>query len=187
MESLVLGSFCNVAGREPIHDFGNALRRHGADGETVRARVVLPLAAQHHLEMRHRVSVLHAAHAVEAEIADVMLAAGIEAAADLDVQSANSLIHLGAALEQAAAKLARETARRRNAQLAGIGSGACHDIDDRAGSGEFQAGCFQFGVQSREDRASLTQRSTMFCSTVVRMFPACTCARCPPAPAAGPT
>src|SRR5207302_2883015 len=75
--------------RDSIHGLGNALRRHGADRQAVRAGVLGPLPAEHDLKMRDRVPVLVPADPVEAEVGDVMLPARIEAAADLDVESAD--------------------------------------------------------------------------------------------------
>src|SRR6185503_16292044 len=95
-----------IAIRDAIDRLGNAFRRHRADRETVRSGVIGPLASQDHLEMWHCVSVLVPADTVEAQIGDMMLAAGIEAAADLDVESADSLIHFEAALGEPHAQLA---------------------------------------------------------------------------------
>ena len=47
---------------------------------------MFPFAAQNHLEMRHRVSRHLAAHTVKTQVRHMVLAATIEAAADLDVQ-----------------------------------------------------------------------------------------------------
>src|SRR5207245_4364543 len=56
------------------------------------AAVLGPLASQDHLKMRHRVAVLVAVHSVESEVGDMVLPAGIEAAADLDMQSADGFV-----------------------------------------------------------------------------------------------
>ena len=117
--------------------------------------------------MRHRVAVLVAADAIEAKIGHMVLAAGIEAAADLDAQAADGLIHLGVLCGQAHAQFSGEAARGSDAELAGIGAGAGGNVDDRVRNRRGQIGVLQIRVESGRS-ASLTQRSTRFCSTVLR-------------------
>ena len=74
----------NEASGDAPHHFRNVLGRHRADGEPVGAAVVDPLAAQHHLEVGDHVTPDVPAYPVEPEVADVVLPAGVEAAADLD-------------------------------------------------------------------------------------------------------
>jgi hypothetical protein len=61
--------------------------------------------------MRHRVAVLGPVHAVEAEIGDVMLAAGVEAAADLDVQPADGFVEFVAFGQQPRPQFAGQAPR----------------------------------------------------------------------------
>src|SRR6266853_5816164 len=84
-----------VPAGDSIHGLRNSFGRHRADGETVGARIVGPLAAQQNLKMGDCVAVLIPADAVEAQIGDVVLATGIEAAADLDTESAKRFIPFG--------------------------------------------------------------------------------------------
>ena len=53
-----------------------------------------PLPAQNHLEVWHRVSRHFAAYAVKSQVGDVMLAATVETATDLDVQILDGFIEL---------------------------------------------------------------------------------------------
>src|SRR5207248_3483637 len=71
---------------ETRHDLGNAFRRDGYRGETVRPGIVGGLTAQDHLEMRHRMVAHFATDAVEADVGNVVLSTRIKAAANLDVQ-----------------------------------------------------------------------------------------------------
>ena len=80
-----------------------------------------------------------------------MLAATIEAAADLDVQvfcTASSNWKLFS--PSCSAQFRGESARRRNSELAGIGSGASDDIDDGARAGVRQASGFERLVEFRQ-------------------------------------
>ena len=138
-EGLALLALGHVAAGEALDHVRDALGRHGADGQAVRAAILLPLPAQHHLEMRHGVAVEVAADAVEAQIGHVVLAAGVEAAADLDVQALHGFVQGVALGGQALAQLAGQAARGSDAQLAGVGARAgCH-VDDGAGASLTQA------------------------------------------------
>ncbi len=101
MERLGRFTLREIAARDPVDRLGDALRRYRADRQAIGASVVLPLAAEHDLKMRHGVSILVAAYSIEAEVGDMVLAAGVEAAADLDVQSADGLVHFEALLREA--------------------------------------------------------------------------------------
>src|SRR5580658_10731319 len=88
----------DILRRKTRDDFRNSLRRNRDNRQTVRAAVVGPLAAENHLEVRHRVPCNLAADAVETEIGDVMLSATIEAAADFDMQILDGFVKLDAFL-----------------------------------------------------------------------------------------
>src|SRR5262245_44453884 len=90
----------------------------------------MKFAAEDDLEMRHLKSFDVAVDAVKADVGDVMLAAGIEAAAHLDAQIFHRLVELQTLLAETIAQLARQTARRGDAQFAGVGPRAGRDIDD---------------------------------------------------------
>ncbi len=133
----------HVSFRQARDHFRNTLGRNRHDGQAVRAAVVLPLAAQHHLEVRHGVSADLAADAVEAEVGHVMLAATVEAAADLDVQILHGFVQLETFLGERFVQLGRQSARGGNSQLAGVRAGAGDDIDDRARAGIAKAHGFE--------------------------------------------
>ena len=61
-------------------------RRGIGDRHAVFAGVVVKFAAEDHLKMRHLKSLDVAVDAVKSNIGNVMLAAGVEAAADFDAQ-----------------------------------------------------------------------------------------------------
>ncbi len=103
--------------------------------------------------MRHRAVADLAAHAVEADVGDVMLAAGVEAARDLDLEILDRLVELEVAGLDAAPQLGGEAARRRDAELAGVGARAGGDVDQRRGAGKRQADGGEIAVERREDRA----------------------------------
>ena len=112
---------------------------------------MFPLAAEHHLEVRDGVARHFAADAVEAEVGHMMLAATIEAAADLDVQifaptSSNCETLLG----QPLAQFGGQSARGGDAQLAGVGAGAGDDVDDGAGAGIAKSDGFKCLVEFRQ-------------------------------------
>ena len=133
--------------------FRNILRRNRHDRQAVRTAVVLPLAAQHHLKMRNGEAADLAADAVETKIGHVMLAAAIEAAADFDVQVLHGFVELEAFLGERFVQLARQAARRRNSQLAGVGARAGDDIHDRARAGIAKAHGFERLIEFRADRS----------------------------------
>jgi hypothetical protein len=85
--------------------------------------------------MRHLKSINVAVNPVEADVGDMVLAAGVETATDFDAQIFDRLIELQTLFAQAGAQLARQTARRRYAQLASVRAGACRYIDMVAASG----------------------------------------------------
>ena len=119
-------------------------------GKPVGARIVLPLAPEDDLEMRNLAIADVDRHSIEAQIRDVMLAARIEATADLDPQILDGFIQIEGLCGQPRAKLAGETARRRDSQLAGVGARASRDIHDRAGAGCSQANAREFTIEIRK-------------------------------------
>ena len=108
---------------------------------------MFPLAAQDHLEVRDGVARHFAADAVEAEVGHVMLAATVEAAADLDVQVLDGFVELKTFLAEPFAQFRRQPARRGNSQLAGVRPGAGGDVHDGARAGIAEPGSFECLVQ----------------------------------------
>src|SRR4029434_3849544 len=98
------------------------------DGNTILPGIIMKFAAENHLEMRYLEALYVAVDTVKADVGDVVLAAGIKAAADFDAQILHRLIELQALLTQPVAKLPRQTAGRRNSQFAGIRPWAGRDV-----------------------------------------------------------
>ena len=72
-----------------VDDIRDRLRRDRPDRQAVEAAVLQPLAAEHHLEVGDGVPVDIAAISVETQVRNVVLAATVEAPADLDPQAAD--------------------------------------------------------------------------------------------------
>src|SRR5947199_6557437 len=104
-----------------------------------------------------------AAGSIEAQIRDVVLAAGVEAAADFDVEVLDRIIEYEELLAQAISNLCRQTARRSDAQLASIRARAGCDIDNRARARLGQPNALQFTVQIRQiSLADPSQHNILF-------------------------
>ena len=108
----------------------NVFGRDRHNGQAVRAGVALPLSSQNHLEVRNGVAGHLAADAVETEVGHVVLAATVEAAADLDVQVLHRRVHGKTLLGEPVAQFRRQASRRGDAQFARVGAGARDDIHD---------------------------------------------------------
>ena len=113
---------------------------------------MFPFAAEDNLKVRNRIARHLAADTVEAQIGDVVLATAVEAAANLDVQVLNALIELVIFLFQPLAKLGSETSRRRMVPAPGSPSPAASSA-----------------LCNSMRSLWLTQRRTIFCSTVDRI------------------
>ena len=72
----------------------------------------------------------------------MVLAAGIEAAADLDAETADDFVEFGILRGETLAQFTGESARGGDAELAGVGAGAGSDVDDGFGAGQREFGCF---------------------------------------------
>src|SRR5207249_3494043 len=105
-----------IACRHPVDDFRNVLRRHGADRKTIRPGVVFPFAANDDLEMRNLAIADRPARAIEAKVRDVVLAARVEASANLDVQVFDRLIKSEELVGKTCANLTSKTSRRSDAE-----------------------------------------------------------------------
>src|SRR3569833_4781200 len=80
----------------------------------------------------------------------MVLAAGDEATADLDAETADDFIAHGVLRGEAFAELAGESTGGGDAELAGIGAGAGGDVDDGFGDGGREVRFVQFGVDRGE-------------------------------------
>ena len=91
------------------------------------------LAAADHDEVVRRGAAADLAQAaLEADAGDVMLAASVRAAADLDVEAGDRLDEVGPLVEAVGEEPA-EAARLRHRQLARLGARAAGDVGDGAG------------------------------------------------------
>ncbi len=124
--------------------------RHAADGQPVAAGVVRPLTAEQDLKMRHLVVADGAAVAVEADVGQMMLAAGVETTAHLDFQSFHCFIEREELTGQPRAQFPRQTARRSDAEFAGVRARAGGHVENRTGSVFAQPDPLQFRVQGRQ-------------------------------------
>src|SRR5262245_58295999 len=102
--------------------------------------------------MRHGITIDGAADPVKAKVGNMMLPARVEAAAYLDAQVFDGRVHFEGLLAQPAAQLAREPARRSDAELAGIGPRTRGNIDNGAGVRLSQANTFERAVELRQVR-----------------------------------
>src|SRR3989338_882105 len=108
LKALTFQPFPYIPIGNPHHDLRYPPGRDGADRQPVSPGVVLPLTAEHHLEVRHGITVDIPADAVKSDIGNVVLAARIEAAAHLNPQIFYRRVELKALLAQAGAKLSRQ-------------------------------------------------------------------------------
>ena len=150
LEGLAVLALRDEAGGDAVDHLGDPLGRHRADRQAVRAGVLAPAPAEHHLEVRHGDAVDLAAVAEEADVGHVVLAARVEAAADLDPQAADRLVELELLGGEPRAQLAGQAARRRDAELAGVGARAGGDVDDRPGAGRGEVDRLQLRVERRQ-------------------------------------
>ena len=136
LEALVRLALGEILLGHVVDELGDALRRHRADGQAVGGAVVFPLPAHEDAEVRHGRAADLARDAVEADVGQVMLAAGVEAAGHLDVQVAHGRVDRAALLplHQALVQHGGQAARGGDAQLAGVGAGAGNDVLDLAGA-----------------------------------------------------
>ena len=133
LEVLVRAAFGDIALGQRFQNIGHAFGWHRADRQAVAAGVLLPLSAEHDLEVRQFVIAGAAAVAEEADVGHVMLPAGVKAATDLDFEFAHGIGQQVDLFDQARPQLGGQAARRGDAELAGVGAGASRDIDDGAG------------------------------------------------------
>ena len=104
LEGLVPGALGDKVLGQAGDDFGDVLGGHGTGGQAKGTGVFPPLAAQDDLKVRHGDAVDLAAVAVEADVGRVVLAAGVEAAADLDPQGLDGLVELAVFLTETMAQ-----------------------------------------------------------------------------------
>ena len=104
-------TFTQIEVGNEVQGIRDALRRYGNNGQTVRAGVLFPLATENDLKVRNLESLQRAADSIEADIGHVVLAATVEAAADLNVHVLNRLIQLYTFGNQTISKFRSEAAR----------------------------------------------------------------------------
>src|SRR6476620_2729978 len=85
--------------------------------------------------------------AVEPQVGNVMLSAGIETAADLDMMITDRLIKGTQPVGKAGADLTRQSARGRDSEFAGVGAGARDHVEYGAGAGLTQSDAHEFAIQ----------------------------------------
>src|SRR5437867_5710904 len=111
-----------------------------------------------HLAVAHRTAV-----AIETDVGDVMLAARVEAATHLDAQVLYGRVHRKKFPRETIANLARQPARRSDAEFARVGAGARHDVEDCAGAVFAETDLLQFPIQRRQVRlADPSQDDVLF-------------------------
>src|SRR5206468_12443835 len=106
--------------RDQFHHLRDLLRRHGSHRQAIRTGVILPLAAQHNLEMRNLAIADRPAGSIKTKIRDVVLSARIETTADFDVEIFDSLVEVEKPSSQPCSDFSGQAARRSNAQLTGV-------------------------------------------------------------------
>src|SRR5262249_27181580 len=119
--------FFGIEVGETRHDLVNAFRRDRYCGKTVRPGIVRCLTAQDHLEMRHRMVPYFTTDTVEADVGNMMLPAGVKAAANLNVQWFNGGVECAVARNDALAHFRCYPPGGENAQLTGTRPGAGGD------------------------------------------------------------
>jgi hypothetical protein len=175
----------DVAVGDALDHLGDVLRGDRERREPERAGVLGPLAAEHDLEVRHESAALLAADAVEAEVGDVVLAARVEAAARLDAEPLQRLVG-GRSCRRRVASARRRGPARTRCPACRCRCRGRRDVLDGLGAGRREVDRLELACSSGRS-ASLTQRSTMFCSTVSRTWSSVYSARCRRARASGRT
>ena len=170
LEALALLALADVQAAQPLDRVGDRLRRHRESGQSIGRGVSLGLPAQDDLEVRHRAIADLAAHPVEADVGDVVLAARVEAARDLDLEVLDRVVELEVASLDAAPQLGGEPARRRDAELAGVGAGQAVMSTRVEAPGSARPAAARSPWSATRSRSAI-QRRTKFWSTVVRRWP----------------
>src|SRR5215471_9332533 len=150
LEALALLALAHVIFGDRQYCFRYALRRHGSDGHAVLAGVVMKLAAENDLKVRHLKPLHVAVDAIKPDVGDMVLAARVEAAAYFDAQILHRLIQLQALFTEAITQLPRKPARRGDAQFARVSARACGYIHDGRGVRSAQPDGFDSPVEFRE-------------------------------------
>jgi hypothetical protein len=146
LKRFILLAFAHVPPGESLHHFGNAFRRNGSHCQAIRACVVSPLASKHNLKVWDGIVPGVTAHAIESQVGDVVLSAGIETTANFDMQVLYRFIQRVALLGQSLTELASQTAGGRNSKFAGIGSGTGGNVDYRSRARLAEAYGFQCSI-----------------------------------------
>ena len=129
---------------------------------------MVPLAPQNHLKVRHGIARHFAADTIKSQVRHMVLSATVEAAADFDVQILDGLIQLkvlfGQSLRSSAASPREDEIP--SLQVSVPGQAAISTIVPAPGCASPAA----FSALYNSGKSLwLTQRRTIFCSTVVRI------------------
>src|SRR5689334_7224405 len=100
--------------------------------------------------MRNLAVAKRARGAIETKIRNVMLAAGIETAADFDAEILHGLVHGDRLGGESRSNSARKTARRSDPKFAGIRAGARGDVDNRSGAWVAESDPLEFTIHIRQ-------------------------------------
>ena len=126
---------------------------------------VADVAAEQHLVAGRGPAVGAALEAEEADVGDVVLAARVGAAGDVDAHAAD----LGeAGLLERVADVGGEAARLRDREVAGVGAGARHDVAGELGAGLGHVERDEPLVAASASWSSVRPRSTKFWRLVMR-------------------
>ena len=135
LEAFVFFSVFDVIVGDAFDNGRNIFGGDSTHSQAVRGCIFGPLSAEYDLEVRHGIAIDFSAVAVKTEIGYVVLTTGVKTPADFDAEVFDGIVELEVLLRQLRSQLRCETARRGNAQFAGVGARACSDIDDGASSG----------------------------------------------------
>src|SRR5574341_1583035 len=127
VELFPIQPFCPVQVQQPPHQHGRVLRGDLDRGPSIPCPVKIEGRAQKHLVGRHLISMKLLGASGEADAGDVMVAAGVGAARDLNPDP-RLVSQVSVAIPEDLTDGQRQSAGRGNPQLAGVGPGAGGDI-----------------------------------------------------------
>src|SRR4029077_14537772 len=152
LEALVLQALAHVVFRDRQHRLRYPLGWNGANGYSVFPRIVVKFSAKDHLKMRHLEALHVAVDAVKADVGNMMLAAGVKAAANFNAQIFYRLIELQALLTQSIAQLPCEPTGRCDSQFARIRPWARCDVHNSCSVRRAETDGFNSSVKLRQIR-----------------------------------
>src|SRR2546426_377315 len=171
LKRLALFSLAHISFSDAVNGFRNPLRRNSANSEAVLACVVPEFTAQHDLKMRHLIAIDVTVDAVKTDVSDVMLAAGVEAAAHLNTEIFYRFVQRQTFFTELLVQLARKASRRSDAQFACVGSGASRDIDDGRRVRRAESDALNRSIKFRQVRlADPTEENILLDGRAKRVF-----------------